>query len=69
MTPPAGRYPSSAAGPSPIPAVAALAILALELKHLARLHTPAMLLHYAVAALLPPPSRLRLPRRWSRFYT
>jgi|GEM_PF-5997602 hypothetical protein len=45
----------AAAWPSPIPAAAALALLALELKPLARLHTPALLLHYAATALLPPP--------------
>lgn len=40
-----------------LPAVAAAAALfALELKPLARLHTAALLLHYAVAALLPPPA-------------
>jgi hypothetical protein len=45
----------AAAWPSPIPAVAALALLALELKPLALLHTPALLLHYAAIALLHPP--------------
>jgi uncharacterized protein (DUF58 family) len=48
----------AAAWPSPIPAAAALALLALELKPLARLHTPALLLHYAIAALLPQPFSL-----------